>query len=60
MFKLYINGKTNFKWISFVQSVFNDTGLSYVFESHFPICPQISDKTTIMSSIYSKMVFTFG
>ena len=60
MFKLYINGKTNFKWISFVQSVFNDTGLSYVFESPCPICPQISDKTTIMSSIYSKMVFTFG
>jgi hypothetical protein len=33
-----MNGTTNFKWISFVQSVFNDTGLSYVFESQFPIC----------------------
>jgi hypothetical protein len=32
-----MNGTTNFKWISFVQSVFNDTGLSYVFESQFPI-----------------------
>jgi hypothetical protein len=33
-----MNGTTNFKRISFVQSVFNDTGLSYVFESQFPIC----------------------
>jgi hypothetical protein len=38
MYKLHMNGTTNFKWISFVQSVFNDTGLSYVFESQFPIC----------------------
>jgi methionine salvage enolase-phosphatase E1 len=30
--------KRTCSWISFVQSVFNDTGLSYVFESHFPIC----------------------
>jgi hypothetical protein len=29
MYKLHMNGTTNFKWISFVQSVFNDTGLSY-------------------------------
>ena len=27
MYKLHMNGTTNFKWISFVQSVFNDTGL---------------------------------
>jgi hypothetical protein len=33
-----MNGTTNFKWISFVQSVFDDIGLSYVFESQFPIC----------------------
>ena len=32
-----MNGTTNLKWISFVQSVFNDTGLSYVFESQFLI-----------------------
>jgi hypothetical protein len=32
-----MNG-TTFKRISFVQSIFNDTGLSYVFESPFPIC----------------------
>ena len=38
MYKLHMNGTTTFKWISFVQSVFNDTGLSYVFESQFPIC----------------------
>jgi hypothetical protein len=38
MYKLHMNGTTNFKWISFVQSVFIDTGLSYVFESQFPIC----------------------
>ena len=38
MYKLHMNGTTNFKWISFVQSVFNDIGLSYVFESQFPIC----------------------
>jgi hypothetical protein len=31
--KLQINGQ-----IKLVQSVFNDTGLSYVFESQFPIC----------------------
>lgn len=38
MNKLHMNGTINFKWISFVQSVFNDTGLSYVFESQFSIC----------------------
>ena len=32
--KLHMNGTTNFKRISFVQSVFNDT----VFEFQFPIC----------------------
>ena len=38
MYKLHMNGTTIFKRISFVQSIFNDTGLSYVFESQFPIC----------------------
>ena len=38
MYKLHMNGTTNFKWISFLQSVFNDTGLSYVFESQFSMC----------------------
>jgi hypothetical protein len=46
-----MNGTTNFKWISFVQSVFNDTGLSYVFESQFPIC---------VSSIKSAIKQRFG
>ena len=33
-----MNGTSTFKRISFVQSIFNDTGLSYVFKSQFPIC----------------------
>ena len=33
-----MNGTTTFKRISFVQSIFNDTGLRYVFKSQFPIC----------------------
>ena len=37
LYKLHMNGTTNLKWISFAQSVFNDTGLSYVFESYIKL-----------------------
>ena len=51
MYKLHMNGTTNFKWISFVLSVYNDTGLSYVFESQFSIC-----MSSIKSAIFYKVV----
>ena len=46
-----MNGTTTFKRISFVQSIFNDTGLSYVFKSQFPIC-----MSSIKSAIKQRFV----
>ena len=54
MYKLHMNGTINFKWISFVQSVFNDTGLNYVFESQFPIC-----RSSIKSAIKQRLCDQF-
>ena len=37
MYYLHNNGICNFKWLSCVKGIFDETGLSYTFSSQFPI-----------------------
>ena len=37
MYYLHNNGICNFKWLSCVKGIFDETGLSYIFSSQFPI-----------------------
>ncbi len=37
MYFFHNNNMYQYKWITFVQNIFNDIGLSYIFNSHIPI-----------------------
>ena len=38
MLALKTGSQYNFKWINFVENVFNDTGMGYIFTSQFAVC----------------------
>ena len=37
MFKLHDRNPSHFKWISYVKSIFDDTGLSFIWNDQIPI-----------------------
>ena len=37
MLSLKVKNNVNFKWINFVESIFNDTGMSFIFSNQFAV-----------------------
>jgi hypothetical protein len=37
MFKLHDQNPSHFKWISYVKSIFDDTGLSFIWNDQIPM-----------------------
>ena len=50
MFNLNHQNPSHFKWISYVKSIFDETGLSFIWNDHIPI-----EKKVLITLISSKL-----